>query len=222
MLQLRGVTRHVGERPLLCNISLTISPGDRISVSGPSGSGKTLLLRLIGLLDPFTAGKLTFAGQTIHGASVPNYRRNIVYLHQQPSLTEGTVEYNLRRPFEFRANADRFYDRRQAVAWLQQLDRDESFLSKRYHTLSGGEQQLSAIIRALLLQPKVLLLDEPTSALDLSAIKSFEQLIQGWINEEENRAYVLVTHDPEQARRLCRQHYRLENGTLSSATSESG
>src|SRR5690242_11040785 len=82
---------------LLEDVSIDTCPGERLAIVGPSGSGKSLLLRALALLDGIDAGKIEFRRQPAASTSVPDYRRNVSYLHQRPALFEGTVESNLQK-----------------------------------------------------------------------------------------------------------------------------
>ena len=137
-----------------------------MAVCGPSGAGKTLLLRALALLDPLDSGEILWTGRPVARDQVPRFRREAIYLHQRSAVLEDNVEAALRQPFSLRVYRQRQFDRDRAVSFLEQLGRDEAFLAKRVRDLSGGEMQITALVRALQLDPTVLLLDEPTSALD--------------------------------------------------------
>ena len=102
-----------------------------------------------------------------------------------------------------------------SICVLAAQGRDETFLAKKQHELSGGEAQITALLRAMQLEPEVLLLDEPTAALDDVATKAVEQLLDRWLCEQPNeRSIVWVTHDRDQARRVCDRILHLERGRL--------
>ncbi|MCH2182305.1 MAG: ATP-binding cassette domain-containing protein [Mariniblastus sp.] len=201
---------------LLAPTRLDVFPGDRLAIVGKSGSGKTLLLRSLAALDPVQSGELRFLGQTVHGNQVPPYRTDVVYLPQRPVLFEGTVESNLQLPFQLKSNAGRNYDRQKIMKWLETLGRDASFLSKNHENLSGGEMQIVALLRAIQLDPQVLLLDEPTAALDEGLTASVEQLVDCWFEAaKQQAALVWITHSMNQAERICDTLYRVDAGRLS-------
>ena len=105
LLQLRDISRSdksSGKR-LLNPVSLDIRSGERIGLVGPSGSGKTTLMRAIAMLDRFS-GKLFYQDEQITGDAIPAYRREVIYLSQRPYFIRGTVEENLRLPFQFKSS----------------------------------------------------------------------------------------------------------------------
>ncbi len=195
-------------------VNLTINTGDRIGIVGASGSGKTVLLRALAALDSIQSGKLLFERNTIRSTTVPLFRTRVAYQHQSPTLFDGNVETNLRRPFELAVHANRSFDRNRAVAWLELLNRDESFLRKDQQTLSGGKRQLTSLLRTLQLDPQVLLLDEPTSALDAKSVQSVESLINDWLRENPKAAFVWVSHDAAQLQRMCSRIHHMSHGQL--------
>jgi putative ABC transport system ATP-binding protein len=217
LLQADAVGRRAAgpDRWLLRDVGLEVRAGDRFAVVGPSGAGKTLLLRALALLDPLDSGRVLWQGGPVGGNRVPDFRRQVVYVHQRPCLMEGTVEANLRQPFQLKVHRCRQFDPDCIASMLQTLDRDASFLAKRQRDLSGGEAQIVALLRAVQLDPQVLLLDEPTAALDQAAALAVESLLDGWLRQSpERRAMVWVCHDPQLARRVAGRVLRMEQGKL--------
>lgn len=217
LLEARGVGRRAaGDGAwLLRDVSLALRPGDRTAVVGPSGAGKSLLLRALALLDPVDAGEVRWRGEPIGDDDVPGFRRDVVYFHQRPALFEGTVEENLRRPYDFSSSEGRGWDGDRVVAWLESLGRGPAFLEKRTSDLSGGEAQITAFLRAIQLDPDALLLDEPTSALDRDATEALEDLVNRWYDERPDaRSLLWVSHDRRQAERTTDRILRLRSGEL--------
>jgi putative ABC transport system ATP-binding protein len=210
------IGRKTGDGWLLHDISFSVHAGDRTALVGPSGSGKTLLLRSLAMLDPLDTGGIRWQGKTVRGNEIPKFRSRVIYLHQRPALIEGTVEDNLSEPFSFSAHRDKQFSRVQIVDLLESLGRGESFLAKQQRDLSGGEAQLTALLRAIQLSPNILLLDEPTAALDAEATKMVENLVEDWLKQRsEERATVWVTHDHLQARRVSTSMLQICGGRLS-------
>lgn len=221
ILEARGVGRRssVGGDWLLRDASLVVVGGDRVAITGRIGSGKTLFLRSLAMLDPLEEGEILWHGERVHGARVPGYRRQVMYLHQQPALREGTVEENLRAPFDLCGHSDTAFDRERIADLLGSLGRDDSFLRRHRQELSGGETRIVALVRAIELAPQVLLLDEPTAALDNETTLKVEALIDRWLNEAAGeRAIVWVTHVGEQVRRVSSRTLEVVPGTRDGIT----
>ncbi len=220
-LEAIGIGRQAGGHWLLNEIFFSVHAGHRIAVAGPTGSGKTLLLRSLAMLDPLDAGEVRWHGKTVRGSEIPGFRSRVIYLHQRPALAEGTVEDNLRKPFSLRVHRDKRFQRDRIVRLLKSLGREESFLSKQTRELSGGEAQLSALLRAIQLDAAILLLDEPTASLDAEATRIVEALVGNWIDERPSaRAAVWVTHDHEQANRVSTSVLTIHRGQLTETKSE--
>lgn len=146
---------------------------------------------------------------------MPQFRRSVIYLHQRPVLLEGNVETNLNLPFQFRQSGRSEFDRERIVDLLSKLGLDATFLEKANRDLSGGESQIVALLRAIQLEPAVLLLDEPTAAFDTLATAAVETLVETWLNESPGgRATVWVGHDRAQTQRMADKLLRLEQGGL--------
>jgi putative ABC transport system ATP-binding protein len=217
LLEARGIGRRLpgGQGWLLQDIWLEVRAGERWALVGPSGSGKTLLLRSLALLDPLDAGDIFWQGQSVSAPAIPDFRRQVIYLHQRPALFEGTVEDNLRQPFALGANRDRRFDRERVLERLADLGRDAFFLARVQRDLSGGEAQMVALLRAIQLDPAILLLDEPTAALDPESARAIESLVRHWLEEApEKRALVWISHDLAQAGRVADRQLVMRHGRL--------
>jgi putative ABC transport system ATP-binding protein len=213
LLILQNLGRQVQGQRIWQHLDLEIHPGDRWAIAGDSGVGKSLLLRAIAALDPIQAGNIIFQGKNLSDWFIPHYRTQVLYLHQRPALLEGTVEQNLQSIFKMAVHRSReAYDvqKKQVLEYLASLGRSENFLTRSTQTLSGGEAQIAALLRALLCAPTVLLLDEPTASLDARTEQQFEALVQGWQQEEPGRAYLWTSHDPAQLGRITDQRFTLK------------
>ncbi len=203
-----------GNAWLLDDVSLSIGNGARVAMTGPSGGGKTLLLRALARLDPLDRGAVQFHGKAVQHDAVPHFRSEVIYLHQRAALIEDTVEAAIRSPFTLKVHRPRRFDRDRMVRLLAELGRDRDFLAKRVSELSGGEIQITALVRALALDPVVLLLDEPTAALDPTTATAVERLVVAWLDENPERAMIWVSHNEAQAQRVGRIAVRMEAGKL--------
>lgn len=198
----KSIALPAGRQWLLRNISLTIREGDFLSIMGPSGSGKTSLLSVLGLLDADWQGEYHFDGQPVHAMKDRQRkafaREHIALVFQHYHLLDDlTVAENIELPLSYRDVPAS--QRKARVADL--LDRF-GIVAKRDlfpRQLSGGQQQLVAVARAIVTRPRLLLADEPTGALHSSQGEMIMDLLA-----ELNRAgttIVQVTHNPEYAAR---------------------
>lgn len=220
LLEAKRVVREAAGRRLLDNVSLRVNPGDRVAIVGPTGSGKTLLLRALAMLDPLASGEILWRGNRVQGAQIPRFRSRVMYLHQRVSLSEGTVDAILRRPYGLHVHRDKHFSRNGILESLSVVGRGEEFLSKRRRDLSGGEAQITALLRGLQLNPDLLLLDEPSAALDSRATAAVESLVQRWLGGGTDRATLWITHDLDQAERVATQCWSLAAGKLSGGNLE--
>lgn len=210
LLSASGLRRSVDGRALWQDLSLDVDAGESVAVVGPSGSGKSLLLRALAGLDALEGGEITLEGRAQAGWPMPRYRSHVTYLPQRPALDGGTVLDHLRRPFTLAAHRHRTFHPGEAEALLGAFGRDGAFLRLDAATLSGGEGQLVALTRALLLSPTVLLLDEATASLDPDTTRRAEGVLLGWLRGAARRALVWVSHDPAQRARVASREVPLQ------------
>lgn len=200
VLELVGVTKRFGSGHLevdaLREVSLSLDPGELVAVMGPSGSGKTTLLSLAGGLDAPSEGTVRVEGVDLGTLSVRELarlrRRRIGYVFQQLNLIEGlTAVENVSLPLEL-DGVPAPAARELALAALELVGVAE--LADRFpQELSGGEQQRTAIARAIVGERALLLADEPTGALDTVTGESVLRLLRSHC--DRGGSGVLVTHD---------------------------
>lgn len=205
------------ETPVLQNVNLTVSAGDRIAIVGSSGSGKSTLLHLLGGLDEPTDGTIEVLQQDISKLSVSalsklrNQSLGFVYQFHH-LLPEFTAEENVTMPLVIGGMHPK-KAKQQSVELLKQVG-----LGHRVHhkpsELSGGERQRAALARALITKPACLLADEPTGNLDHHTAEGIFDLIMQ-LNTELGTALVIVTHDTQLAARMDKQ-FTLIDGQLQS------
>jgi len=175
----------------LNNINLNIKPGEFISLIGPSGCGKTTLMRLIAGLDKPQEGTLLLDGDKIEGT---NYERG--YVFQQANLFPWQ---NIEKNISAGLRARKIYkEHKDEVAHYVKIAGLEGFEKSYPHQISGGMAQRASLVRALINNPKVLLLDEPLGALDsFTRFELQDKLLELW--KERGNTMILVTHDVDEA-----------------------
>jgi lipoprotein-releasing system ATP-binding protein len=206
-----------GEITVLKDISLTVTGGEAIAVVGPSGSGKTTLLNIIGSLDKPTSGIVNFADKNLSDlddaelSKTRNLDMGFVFQlhHLLPQLT--VLENVLIPTIPFRSRKDNSDYESMAKKLLERVglqDHMDYFPAQ----LSGGELQRTAVVRALINKPKLVLADEPTGSLDRESAANLGQLLVQ-LNKEEGTTLIVVTHSTELAQ-LMDKVYNLKSGML--------
>jgi len=203
LLQLHNINKGYGEsgthnyRPVLQGLDLNVNKGERIAVVGPSGSGKTTLLNLIGTLDLPESGRIIYNGEEITRYSksgLANFRnRHMGFIFQlHHLLPQLTLFENVILPL-LPQNKD---ISKEKTEWAEYLIEKVGLTEQRYQKpsqLSGGECQRTAVVRALINKPGLILADEPTGALDEGNADALTELLIR-LSEEENITLITVTH----------------------------
>ena len=209
MLTVENLGRQVEQRWLWRGVSFELLPQMRLGLVGPSGSGKTLLLRSLVQLDGVSEGQVSFDGKPLMAWSLPLYRTRVIYLPQRPVLFAGTVAENLQMLFQLAVHRERRYERQRILDYLEWLNRGAGFLDQAAPRLSGGEAQILGLLRAMQLDPQVLLLDEPTASLDPETTERVEALLEDWLRADEVRACIWTSHDAAQIERVTNRRFDL-------------
>jgi branched-chain amino acid transport system ATP-binding protein len=212
MLELRGVTAGYGHFTALWDVDLRVDPGEAVAVVGPNGAGKTTLMRVISGLVPPRAGELVFEGRSLAGrkaheivargiAHVPEGRRIFPLLTVADNLKMGAFQASARKLFA--ESLERVHTLFPALAERQR---------QRAGSLSGGEQQMLAIGRALMSRPKLILLDEPSMGLAPVLVLRLFDLIRRV--REEGYTILVVEQNVRQVLKLVDRAYLLEVGRI--------
>jgi len=214
MLTARNLARYIDGRPIWSELSFSIDGGERVALRGPSGSGKTLLMRALVGLDALDDGEVLYRDQRLDEWDIPEYRRLVRYIPQDAAFLSGTVRQSIEQFYTFRANRDLELDEAKLERFLGILKLPDSFLDKTADHLSGGEKQMVAIMRSLLLGPEVLLLDEPTSNLDEAMVARVEALVDAWMDGDPERRFVWTSHDTRQLDRMTERTIKLDPASV--------
>jgi len=198
-------------------VSLSVGEADAFGLVGESGSGKSTVLRAIAGLIPHVEGRIALAGQTVGGRRTKTMRKMVQMVFQDPygSLHPNqTVDQILSAPVAIHAlgNADR-----RVSAALKEVGMGAEHRFRYPHQLSGGQRQRIAIARALILEPRILLLDEQTSALDVSVQAEILNLLSR-LQRERGLTMLMVSHDLAVIAHLCERIGVMNHGALIETT----
>lgn len=226
-IEFRHVSFKYGARQILDDVSLTIDEGELIGLVGPSGAGKSTLVNLLCRFYDVSSGAVLVDGVDVRSFPVEEYRHNIGIVLQDPFLFYGTIAENIAyaRPDASReeivaaARAGRAHD-----FILRLPDGYDSLVGERGQSLSGGERQRISIVRALLTNPRILILDEATSSVDVETEREIQQAVENLIR---GRTTIAIAHRMSTLRRANRivvlEHGRItEVGDHASLLEHSG
>jgi D-methionine transport system ATP-binding protein len=198
--------------PILTDVSFEGSRGDRIGIIGPSGAGKTSLLRLLNRLSEPTSGTIYLENQDYRKIPVTELRRQVMLVPQEPKLLGMTVREALAYPLTLQQLPKQQIEQRlEACRELVHIPAD--WLERTELQLSVGQRQLVAIARALVIEPKILLLDEPTSALDVG-IASHVLGVLADLAVRDKMMILMVNHQLDMAQMFCTRVLYLQEGQL--------
>jgi ABC-type polar amino acid transport system ATPase subunit len=214
VIDIKHLSKSFGDHLVLDDISEHITPGEKVVIIGPSGSGKSTFLRCLNLLESPTRGTITFDGADITDpkADINAIRRQMGMVFQhfnlfpnmtvRKNITLAPVQTGLMKPDEANAEAEKLLER------VGLADRADSYPSQ----LSGGQQQRIAIVRALCMDPEVMLFDEPTSALDPEMVGEVLDVMKQLA--KEGMTMVTVTHEMGFAREVGSRVLFMEGGHI--------
>ena len=214
MIETRNLQKSFGDLHVLRGINETIEQGEKVAIIGPSGSGKSTFLRCLNLLERPTGGQIFFEGQEISAknADLDKIRQKMGMVFQhfnlfphltvQENITIAPIQLKLQTQQQADENARRLLDR------IGLLDKAEAYPAQ----LSGGQKQRIAIVRALAMNPDVMLFDEPTSALDPEMVGEVLDLIRELA--EDGMTMVIVTHEMGFAREVATRVLFMDEGLI--------
>lgn len=211
-ISVRNLKKSFGENKVLNGINFDLYDGEKVVVLGPSGSGKSTFLRCINHLEKPTSGEVFFQDTLIDDSNAPEMRAKIGMVFQHFNLISNlSVMENLTlAPVKLKR-----MDRTEAEKKAQKLLKHIGLLNKADSfpaSLSGGQKQRIAIIRALMMEPSVLLFDEPTSALDPESIGDVLSLIHEVA--DNGMTIMIVTHEMNFAREIASRIVFIDNGRI--------
>jgi ATP-binding cassette subfamily B protein len=203
-IELRQVSFRYGSRPVLSHLNLKIQPGEMIGLVGRSGAGKSTLINLICRFFDVKEGAILVDGVDIRRYPVEEYRRNIGIVLQDPFLFYGTIAENIAygQPGASREEIVAAARAARAHEFILRLPEGyDSMVGERGQSLSGGERQRISIARALLIDPRILILDEATSAVDTETERQIQEALEHLI---QGRTTIAIAHRLSTLRRADR------------------
>ncbi len=209
-IKIENIEKTFGDNKVLNGVNLEVESGQLVSILGSSGCGKTTLLRIVAGLERATSGHIFFNEEMQD--SIPVEKRSIAMVFQKallfPSMTIGeNVAFSLRASKKAPKDIDA------KVRQMLELVRLPGFENRRPGELSGGQEQRVSLARALMRNPKILLLDEPLSALDANLRIEMRGFIRE-IHDSFEMATLFVTHDQEEAMAISDKIAFMDSGVL--------
>ena len=214
MIEVKGLCKFFGQIEAVKNVTLTIEKGEKIVIIGPSGCGKSTFLRCLNLLEEPTAGEIWFEGALLNDpkCDVNKLRQKMGMVFQQfnlfphmtirENITLAPIKLKLMRPEEANERAEALLKR------IGLVDKADAYPAQ----LSGGQQQRIAIVRALAMNPDVMLFDEPTSALDPEMVGEVLDVMKELA--QEGMTMVVVTHEMGFAREVASRALFMDGGQI--------
>lgn len=195
LIELRHISKSYDDNLVLDDFNLTIKQNEFITLLGPSGCGKTTTLRIVGGFEKPDEGQVFFEGKDITNLP-PNQRQLNTVFQKYALFPHMNIEQNIAFGLKISGKSDQYI--KDKVKYALKLVNLDGFEKRNVNALSGGQQQRIAIARAIVNEPKVLLLDEPLGALDLKLRQDMQyELIR--LKNELGITFIFVTHDQEEA-----------------------
>ncbi|WP_022778452.1 ABC transporter ATP-binding protein [Butyrivibrio sp. AE3009] len=195
LITLEHITKSYDGTTILDDLNLSIYENSFVTLLGPSGCGKTTTLRIIGGFEKPDMGRVIFDGQDITSLA-PNKRQLNTVFQKYALFTHMNIADNIAFGLKIKNKSDAYI--RDKISYALKLVNLEGYENRMPDSLSGGQQQRIAIARAIVNEPKVLLLDEPLGALDLKMRQDMQYELKR-LKEELGITFIYVTHDQEEA-----------------------
>ncbi len=201
MLEVKKIFKSFDKKEIIKGIDFKVEKGEKVIIIGPSGSGKSTLIRCLNLLEIIDNGKIIFEGEEINNKTdVDKLRQKVGMVFQQFNLFPNlTVKENIMLApvnLKIKTKEEAEKDAINLLKRIKLLSKADKFPNQ----LSGGEKQRVAIVRALAMNPEIMLFDEPTSALDPEMVGEVLNLMKELANE--GMTMVIVTHEMEFAKEI--------------------
>ena len=213
MLEVKNIVKSFDGKEVLKGINLKVENGEKVIIIGPSGSGKSTFLRTLNLLESIDSGKIVLDGNEIDKkVNIDKYRQNIGMVFQSFNLFNNlTVKENIMlAPVTLKLKTKEEAEK-ESIKLLNKINLKDK-IDKYPSQLSGGEKQRVAIVRALAMNPKIMLFDEPTSALDPEMVGEVLNLMKDLA--ENGMTMVIVTHEMDFAKEIGSKIVFMDNGKI--------
>ena len=210
MLEIKDIHKNFGKIKVLKGINLNVSEKDIVVIIGPSGSGKSTLLRVINELEKPNKGQIIFEGKAV--TNVDEYRKKVGMVFQHfnlfPHLT--VLDNLILAPVKLKIKnkEDAIIEARKLLKDVGLSDKENTYPSN----LSGGQKQRIAIIRTLMMDPKIILFDEPTSALDPEMVEEVLELMKKLA--KDGMTMIVVSHEMKFAREVATKMIFMVDGRI--------
>ena len=210
MLEIKDIHKNFGKTKVLKGVNLNVSEKDIVVIIGPSGSGKSTLLRVINELEKPNKGQIIFEGKAV--TNIDEYRKKVGMVFQHfnlfPHLT--VLDNLILAPVKLKIKnkEDAIIEARKLLKDVGLSDKENTYPSN----LSGGQKQRIAIIRTLMMNPKIILFDEPTSALDPEMVEEVLELMKKLAKDD--MTMIVVSHEMKFAREVATKMIFMVDGKI--------
>ncbi|RPF57056.1 ABC transporter ATP-binding protein [Aquisalibacillus elongatus] len=216
MLELQQVSKTIGDKQIVHDVSFSLDKGKSIGLIGPNGAGKSTLVKLISALEKPSSGCIHFFGEDVQKWSVKKLAQHIAVLSQDGLAPYPITVYDAvlmgRYPhlgfFQREGKKDH-----ELVEDVLETTGLSEFRDQMLDTLSGGERQRVAIAKAMVQHPQLLILDEPTTFLDIGHQRQILNLVQSW-QKREGLTVLMVLHDLNLAAQFCDELVLMNQGEI--------